>query len=165
MIFHMSRPQKVMRECAIHHTRSIETNSTVDLIHKHGQGLCCDLLQSITGNSTHLFFYTLHYHIYVHRSCSPITLIFFHMKCNQIQFSYCTDDSFCPILLYCVYHLPCHAYFTPPSMRVIWYPCAEWLWETSSLKNRPVDPGHNQGNHRLILFHEELICNTREAYH
>ena len=32
----------------------------------------------------------------------PITQIVFHMKCNQIQFSYYVDGSFCSILFYSV---------------------------------------------------------------
>ena len=38
-----------MRECEIHHTRSINTNSAVNLSRKPGLDLCCDLLQHLQG--------------------------------------------------------------------------------------------------------------------
>ena len=36
-------------ECDTHHTRSIKTNSGVDLSRKPGLDLCCDLLQRLQG--------------------------------------------------------------------------------------------------------------------
>ena len=48
-----------------------------------------------------------------------ITQIVFHMKCNQIQFSYYMDGIFGSILSYSVYHVTTSSYLTPPSMRVI----------------------------------------------
>ena len=67
-----------------------------------------------------------------------LKLHFFHMKCNQIQFSYHKDGSFCSILfiMFNVYQV-CHAYLTPPSMRVTYY---------------PIDPGSTQGSHRPTSF-------------
>ena len=44
-----SRAEEVMRECDIHHTRSIKTISSVNLSRKPGLDLCCDLLQSLQG--------------------------------------------------------------------------------------------------------------------
>ena len=42
--------EEVMREeCDIHHTRSIKTNSAVNLGRKPGLDLCCDLLQHVQG--------------------------------------------------------------------------------------------------------------------
>ena len=38
-----------MRECDIHHTRSIQTNSAVNLSRNPGLDLCCDLLQHLQG--------------------------------------------------------------------------------------------------------------------
>ena len=38
-----------MREGDIHHTRSIKTNSAVNLSRKPGLDLCCDLLQHLQG--------------------------------------------------------------------------------------------------------------------
>ena len=38
-----------MRECDIHQTRSIKTNSAVNLSRKPGLDLCCDLLQHLQG--------------------------------------------------------------------------------------------------------------------
>ena len=40
---------EVMRECDIHHTRSINTNSAVRLGRKPGLDLCCDLPQHLHG--------------------------------------------------------------------------------------------------------------------
>ena len=45
----ISRAEEVMRECYIHHTRSIKTNSAVNLSRKPGLDLCCDLLQHLQG--------------------------------------------------------------------------------------------------------------------
>ena len=41
--------EEVMRECDIHHTRAIKTNSAVNLSRKPGLDLCCDLLQHLQG--------------------------------------------------------------------------------------------------------------------
>ena len=38
-----------MRECDIHHTRSIKTNSNVNLSRQPGLDLCYDLLQHLQG--------------------------------------------------------------------------------------------------------------------
>ena len=40
---------RVMRECDIHHTRAIKSNSAVNLSRKPGLDLCCDLLQHLHG--------------------------------------------------------------------------------------------------------------------
>ena len=70
----LPRAEEVMIECDIHHTRSIKTNSAVDLSPKPGLDLWCDLLQHLQGD-TYIDF------------ARPITQIVFHLKCNQIQFS------------------------------------------------------------------------------
>ena len=44
---YISRAEEVVRECDIHHTRSIKTNSGVNLSRKPGLDLCCDLLQHL----------------------------------------------------------------------------------------------------------------------
>ena len=41
--------EEMMRECDIYHTRSIKTNSAVNLSRKPGLDLCCDLLQHLQG--------------------------------------------------------------------------------------------------------------------
>ena len=47
-----------MRQCDIHHTRSIEANSAVNLSHKVGLDICWNLLQHFQGvprtNSFHI---------------------------------------------------------------------------------------------------------------
>ena len=45
----ISRAEEVMREYDIQHTRSIKTNSAVNLSRKPGLDLCCDLLQHLHG--------------------------------------------------------------------------------------------------------------------
>ena len=48
LIFDLSRAEEeVMRACDFHHTRSIKTNSAVNLIRKPGLDVCCDLLQQM----------------------------------------------------------------------------------------------------------------------
>ena len=100
----MSRAEEAIRECDIHHTRSIKTNSAVNLSRKPGLDLCCDLLQHLQGvlqyvhvlcrNIFQFLVFTLS-HIDFAR---PITQIVFHMKFNQIYLSYFMDDNFCSIL-------------------------------------------------------------------
>ena len=82
-----------MRECGIHHTRSIETNRAVNPSRKPGLGVCCDLLQHLQGVPRTCSFYTIT-RTYIDFA-RPITQIVFHMKCNQIQFSYHMDGIFC----------------------------------------------------------------------
>ena len=103
--------EEVMRECDMHHTRAIKTNSGVNLSRKPGLDLCCDLLQRLQGvpRTCRSWVFTLYTYIDFARL---ITQKVFHTKCNQIQFSYYVDGSFFSILFY-------HAYLTPPSMRVI----------------------------------------------
>ena len=48
-----------MRECDIHHTRSIKTNSGVNLSRKPGLDLCCDLLQHLQGVPRTCSFYII----------------------------------------------------------------------------------------------------------
>ena len=48
-----------MRECGIHHTRVIETNSAVNLSRKPGLDLCCDLLQHLQGVPRTCSFYII----------------------------------------------------------------------------------------------------------
>ena len=75
-----------MRECDIHHTRSIETNSTVNLSRKPALDLYYVLLQHLQGVlRTCGFFpsflvFTLSYVDFVR----PITQFVFYMKCNHI---------------------------------------------------------------------------------
>ena len=61
-----------MRECDIHHTRSIKTNSTVNLSRKPGLDLGCDLLQHIKG---------------VPRTCRFFlnNFVLFCLTCNRIM--------------------------------------------------------------------------------
>ena len=94
----LSRAEEVMRECDIHHTRAIKTNSAVNLSCKPGLDLCCDLLQHLQEVPR-----TCSCYILIRASIwSSITQIVFHMKCNQIQFSYFMDGIFCSILFYSV---------------------------------------------------------------
>ena len=136
MLCHTSREEEVMRECDIHHTRSIKINSAVKLSRMPGLDLRCDLPQHVQGKPRTCSFY-----IIIRTSIllvPSLKLYFFHMKCNQIQFSYHKDGSFCSILfiMFNVYQV-CHAYLTPPSMRVTYY---------------PIDPGSTQGSHRPTSF-------------
>ena len=82
-----------MRECDIHHTRSINTNSAVNLSPKVALDLCCDLLQHLRGVPRTCSFY-----IIIICACidfaPPITQNVFPMKCNQIQFSLYIDGIF-----------------------------------------------------------------------
>ena len=88
------------RECDIHHTRYIKTNSAVNLSRKPGLDLCCDLLQHLQGVPRTCSFYKI---IYAYIDFPrPITWIVFHMKRNQIQFSYYMDGIFCSISFYSV---------------------------------------------------------------
>ena len=76
-----------MRECDIHHTRYIKTNSAVKLSRKPGLDLCCNLLQRLQGVprscSPPPVFLFLRYHTNVDFA-RPITQIVVHMKCNHI---------------------------------------------------------------------------------
>ena len=90
-----------MRECDIHHTRSIKTNSAVNLKRKPGLDLCCDLLQHLQGVPRTCSFYII-IRTYIDFAIPIISQIVFHMKCNQIQFSYYMDGIFCSILFYSV---------------------------------------------------------------
>ena len=98
---YISRAEEVMRECDIHHTRSIKTNSGVNLSCKAGQDLCCDLLQHLRGVPRTRSFWVFTSYTYIDFA-RLITQIVFHMKCNQIQLSYYVDGSFCSILIYSV---------------------------------------------------------------
>ena len=55
----LSRAEEVMRECDIHHTRAIKTNSAVNLSRKPGLDLCCDLLQHLQGVPRTCSFYII----------------------------------------------------------------------------------------------------------
>ena len=115
---YISRAEEVMTECDIHHTRSIKTNSGVNLSRKPGLDLCCDLLQHLQRVPCTCSFW-------VFTSCTYIdfvrliTQILFHVKCYHIIFSYYMDGSFRSILLCFTVKQQYHAYLTPPSMRVI----------------------------------------------
>ena len=89
-----------MRECDIHHTRSIKTNSAVNLSRKPGLDVCCDLLQHLQGVPRTCNFYII-IRTYIDFA-RPITHNVFHMKCNQIQFSSHLDGIFCSILFHSV---------------------------------------------------------------
>ena len=110
--------EEVMRECDMHHTRAIKTNSGVNLSRKPGLDLCCDLLQHLQRVPCTCSFW-------VFTSCTYIdfvrliTQILFHVKCYHIIFSYYMDGSFRSILLCFTVKQQYHAYLTPPSMRVI----------------------------------------------
>ena len=51
--------EEVMRECDIHHTRSIKTNSAVNLSRKPGLDVCCDLLRHSQGVPRTCSFYII----------------------------------------------------------------------------------------------------------
>ena len=51
--------EEAMRECDIHDTRSIKTNSAVNLSRKPGLDLCCDLLQHLQGVPRTCIFYII----------------------------------------------------------------------------------------------------------
>ena len=55
----LSRAEDVIRECDIHHTRSIKTNSAVNLSRKPGLDLCCDVLQHLQGVPRTCSFYII----------------------------------------------------------------------------------------------------------
>ena len=100
VLCHISRAEEVMRERDIRHTRSIKTNSAVNLSRKPGLDLCCDLVQHLQGVQRtcwklSIFLVRTLSYVYFAR---PITQIVFHIKCNQIYLSYYMDDSFCSIL-------------------------------------------------------------------
>ena len=61
VLCHMSRAEEVLKECDIHHTRSIK--AAVNLSRKPGLDLCCDLLQHLQGLSR-----TCSFHIIIIRT-------------------------------------------------------------------------------------------------
>ena len=69
-----------MRQCDIHHLRSIKTNSDVNLSHKPAQGLCCDLLQDLKGLLRIVLVFTLS-HDHFARSIAQVV---FDMTYNKI---------------------------------------------------------------------------------
>ena len=70
MLCHVSRAEGVTRECDIHDTRSIKTNSAVNLSRKPEPDFCCDLLQHLQG---------------VPRTCRFFLIILFILlTCNRI---------------------------------------------------------------------------------
>ena len=70
-----------MRECDIHHTRSIKTNSAVNLSRKHGLDPCCDLLQHLQGVPRTCTFLVFTSYLCTHIDFArPITQLVFHMK-------------------------------------------------------------------------------------
>ena len=89
VLCHILSRAEVMRECDIHHTRAIKTNSAVDLSRKPGLDFCCDLLQQLQE---------------VPRTCSFIIVrtsicSSHHSNClsceiNEIQFLYYMDGIF-----------------------------------------------------------------------
>ena len=134
MFVHISRAEEVRKECDIHHAHSIKTNSAISLSRKPGLDLCCDLIQHSQGlprtGSVYIIMRTsillvslkLSFTWNVTRSNSRILRMAFFAQ-------------FCFILFYMKqYRKPqYHACLTPPSVRVIKYPSAEWSLTTSSL--------------------------------
>ena len=59
MLCHILSRAEVMRECDIHHTRAIKTNSAVNVSRKPGLDLCCDLLQHLRGVPRTCSFYII----------------------------------------------------------------------------------------------------------
>ena len=89
---HISRAGDVVREGDIHHTRSIKTNSAVNLSRKPGLDLCCDLLQHLQGVlRTYLYFLSFYIIIHAHRFCS----YHHHSNCRsyEIDKAYTTNDT------------------------------------------------------------------------
>ena len=76
-----------MRECDIHQTRYIKTNSAINLSHKPGLDLGCELLQHLHGvlrictNTFQLFAFSFLKCVDFAR---PITQIVFHMKLTKL---------------------------------------------------------------------------------
>ena len=67
-----------MRECGIHHTRSIEINSAVNLSRKPGLDVSCDLLQHLQGVPRTCSFYII-IRTYIDFA-RPIIRIVFHTR-------------------------------------------------------------------------------------
>ena len=76
-----------MRECDIHHTRAIMTNSAVNLSHKPGLDLCCDLLQRLQGVPRTCSFYVIVY-TYIDFARPIITQIVFHMTRSNYRITW-----------------------------------------------------------------------------
>ena len=83
---YISRAEEVMRECDIQYTRSIKTNSGVNLRRKPGLDLCCDLLQHLQGVPRACSFWVFtSYHISTSillASLRTRTQIVFHTRWN-----------------------------------------------------------------------------------
>ena len=131
MCFVMSRAEEVMRECDIHHTRSIKTNSVVNLSRKPGLDLCGDLLQHLQGVPGTCSFYKI---IRTSILLVPSLKLSFNWSVTRSNSRIIWMAFFINFVLFCsTCNKIMHITLTPPSMRVIYYPCAEWLWTTSSL--------------------------------
>ena len=68
-----------MREYDIHDTRSIKTNSGVNLSRKPGLDLCCDLLQHLQGVPRTCTFFVFISYTYIDFA-RLLTQVVFHMK-------------------------------------------------------------------------------------
>ena len=86
VLCHIYQEQKKWWECDIHHTRSIKTNSDVNLSRKPGLDLCCDRLQHLRAVPRTCSFWGFTSYTYIDFA-RLITQIVFRMKCNQIQLS------------------------------------------------------------------------------
>ena len=100
MLWHISRAEEeVMRECDIHHTRSIKTIITALITWAASLGWASAVTFCNIYREYHApVVFTLSYIDFPR----PITQIVFRMKCNQIQFSYYMDGIFCSILFHSV---------------------------------------------------------------
>ena len=150
---YVSRAEEVMIECDIHHTRSIKTNSGVNLSRKPGLDLCWDLLQHyLQGVPLTCSFWVFTSYTYIDFA-RLITQIVFYMKCNQIQsiIVLCGWQLLLNFVLFCstcnssIMHIlplpPCGLYSIRAQNGYGQHrPC------------RPVDPGNTQGSHRPISF-------------
>ena len=76
-----------MRECDIHRTRSIKTNSGVNQSRKPGRDICCDLRQHLQGvPRTCSFGFLHHIRASILLVSSLNAQVVFHMKCNQSNY-------------------------------------------------------------------------------
>ena len=117
-----------MRECDIHHTRSIETNSAVNLSRKPWLDLCCDLLQHLRG-VYHVLVYIFGFTwlSYERWFCSS-----HHSNCLPYEMSTDLNLVLCGwqfLLNFVCFCLTCsnimHSYLSLYAGYIV--PCAEWL--------------------------------------
>ena len=105
--------------------------SAVNLSRKPGLDLCCDLLQHLQGVPRSCSFYKI---IRTSILLVPSLKLSFNWSVTRSNSRIIWMAFFINFVLFCsTCNKIMHIYLTPPSMRVIYYPCAEWLWTTSSL--------------------------------